>query len=329
MNKYKKYQEGGFADFLESDLAKKLGRAALTAGAGAIERKRSEAQRLAGLEDKKTAFEEQFGAGKKGYEKQLAKLRAMADTTQRTEDAIQAEKEAAEAVIAGAEKRGQETRADIASALASGDPRSTANLLNVLERAGAGDDAARLQALQMKAGAEKTGAALAEQNKMFKTALEKEIMDRSGMAADEARKALLDIETAKQAARPAAIADAMQTATALGTLLKDYDFGNPGRTGGDDTKNEEKEYGGRLKAEAGMKYMGEQGFKTKGEFDHKTNKKAVIDEEDGEKEAELTGGELVFNPDQAGKMEGLIEKGDEKGLLRFMKDLLSKPQFKD
>jgi len=327
MNKYKKYQEGGFADFLESDLAKKLGRAALTAGAGAIERKRSEAQRLAGLEDKKKAFEEQFGAAKKGYEKQLEKLRAMADTTQRTEDAIQAEKEAAEAVIAGAEKRGQETRADIASALASGDPRSTANLLNVLERAGAGDDAARLQALQMKAGAEKTGAALAEQNKMFKTALEKEIMDRSGMAADEARKALLDIETAKQAASPAAMADAMQTATALGTLLKDYDFGNPGRTGDDDTTNQE--YGGRLKAEAGMKYMGEEGFKTKGEFNHKTNKKAVIDEEDGEKEAELTGGELVFNPDQAGEMEELIEKGDEKGLLRFMKDLLSKPQFKD
>jgi hypothetical protein len=300
---------------LQSDLAKKLGRTALTVGAGALERGRSKRQREAGLAAKEEAYGEQFRAGKKAYEKQLEKLRSTADTTQRTEDAIQAEKEAAEALLAGAEKRGQEGRADIASAAASGDPRSAAGLLNVLERAGAGDDAARLQALQMKAGAEKTGAALAEQNKAFKTALEKELMDRAGASTDEARKTLLDLQTAKEAAGPAATADAMQTATALGTLLKDFDLGNPGTE--EDT------------AARGMRYMGEKGFKTKGEFSHKTNKKAVIDEENGEKEAELTGGELVFNPDQTGKMEGFIKKGDEKGLLKFMKDLLSKPQFQD
>ena len=38
--------------------------------------------------------------------------------------------------------------------------------------------------------------------------------------------------------------------------------------------------------------------KTNGEFDHDTNKKALIDEETGEKEAELTGGEYVLNPEQ-------------------------------
>ena len=340
MSRYKKYQNGGLADFLQSDLAKKLGRTALTVGAGALERGRSKKQREAGLAAKEEAYGEQFRAGKKAYEKQLEKLRSTADTTQRTEDAIQAEKEAAEALLAGAEKRGQEGRADIASAAASGDPRSAAGLLNVLERAGAGDDAARLQALQMKAGAEKTGAALAEQNKAFKTALEKELMDRAGASTDEARKTLLDLQTAKEAAGPAATADAMQTATALGTLLKDFDLGNPGGgsagedpdkvsgfldfLGGLSTKNN----GGKIKYEAGG-YMGEKGFKTKGEFSHKTNKKAVIDEENGEKEAELTGGELVFNPDQTGKMEGFIKKGDEKGLLKFMKDLLSKPQFQD
>ena len=66
----------------------------------------------------------------------------------------------------------------------------------------------------------------------------------------------------------------------LWDVLKDYDPGNPQR--------------GRIKAEAGMRYMADQGFKTEGEFNHDTNKKAVIDEENGEKEAELTGGELVF-----------------------------------
>ena len=79
----------------------------------------------------------------------------------------------------------------------------------------------------------------------------------------------------------------------------------------------------------GMKYMGEEGFKTEGEFNHDTNKKAVIDEEDGTKEAELTGGELVFNPKQADTMEKLIEENNPKGLLKFLKNLLSKPQFKD
>jgi hypothetical protein len=79
----------------------------------------------------------------------------------------------------------------------------------------------------------------------------------------------------------------------------------------------------------GMKYMGEEGFKTEGEFNHDTNKKAVIDEEDGTKEAELTGGELVFNPKQANTMEKLIEEDNPRGLLKFLKNLLSKPQFKD
>ena len=82
-------------------------------------------------------------------------------------------------------------------------------------------------------------------------------------------------------------------------------------------------------AAMGMKYMGEEGFKTEGEFNHDTNKKAVIDEEDGTKEAELTGGELVFNPKQANTMEKLIKENNPKGLLRFLKNLLSKPQFKD
>ena len=37
---------------------------------------------------------------------------------------------------------------------------------------------------------------------------------------------------------------------------------------------------------------------TGGEFDHDTNKKALVDEETGEKEAELTGEEVVLNPEQ-------------------------------
>ena len=69
--------------------------------------------------------------------------------------------------------------------------------------------------------------------------------------------------------------------------------------------------------------------KTGGEFNHDTNKKALIDEESGEKEAELTGNEtmFVFNPKQTSTFEKLVRGDDAKGLMKFMKQLLKKPQF--
>jgi len=44
--------------------------------------------------------------------------------------------------------------------------------------------------------------------------------------------------------------------------------------------------------------LNDQIYMTGGEFNHDTNKKALIDEETGEKEAELTGEEAVLNPEQ-------------------------------
>jgi len=313
-------------DWLKSDQAKKLGKTALTVGAGALERSRAKKGLEAGIEERRAAALEQQTEGKKAYEKMLEKLRSRPAVTQATEDSIQGQKEAAEALLAAGDRRTQEQRRDVVSALQSGDPRSAAGLLNTLEQIGAGDDAARARALGMKAGAEEKRAALTEKEKDFQSALDQMIMERGAAGADEGRRTLLDLAERSAAAGPAATASGAQTATALATLLKDYKPGNPGGSVDDETENE---YGGRIKAEAGMRYMADEGFKTKGEFNHDTNKKAVIDEENGEKEAELTGGELVFNPDQSQAMEELIEKGDEKGLLEFMKELLSKPQFKD
>ena len=75
--------------------------------------------------------------------------------------------------------------------------------------------------------------------------------------------------------------------------------------------------------------MGGKIGKTGGVFDHETNKKALIDEESGEKEAELTGNEtmFVFNPKQTSTFEKLVKGDDAKGLMMFMKKLLKKPQF--
>lgn len=77
----------------------------------------------------------------------------------------------------------------------------------------------------------------------------------------------------------------------------------------------------------GGTYIGERGGMTGGEFDHKTNKKAIIDEQSGEKEGELTGGEGVLNEDHLADIVKLIKEGDEDGLLAFLKNLLEEPQF--
>lgn len=54
--------------------------------------------------------------------------------------------------------------------------------------------------------------------------------------------------------------------------------------------------------------------KTEGEFDHDTNKKAIVDEETGEKEGEATGGEYILNPEQGdaikSEYEAIVQKID-------------------
>lgn len=76
-------------------------------------------------------------------------------------------------------------------------------------------------------------------------------------------------------------------------------------------------------------YIGKEGGVTEGEFDHDTNKKAIVDEENGQKEGELTGGEMVLNPEQTDGITTLVEKGDAEALLMFLRDLLSQPQFQE
>lgn len=298
---------GKLGDFLKSDLAKGLG----ALGVGAFERGRAKRALEAGIDAREAAAEEQKEAGMKAYDKMLKKLRERPAVTQESEDALQGQKEAAEALLAAGDRRTQEQRGDIVSAIQSEDPRSAASLLGTLEKLDAGDDARRAQALGMKAAVDEKRAGMVEREKDYQSALDRILMERSGQAADEGRRELLDLAERREAADPAATSSGMQTMTALATLLKDYEPGNPSVG-----KN-------------GMRYMADQGFKTEGEFNHDTNKKAVIDEENGRKEAELTGGELVFNPDQSEMMEELIKKGDEKGLLEFMKELMSKPQFQD
>ena len=149
------------------------GKAILAGLAARREARRTKKELEAGIEAKKEAFGTQLKEGKKSFEQQLKMLRDMPDMTQASRDLIQAKQEAAEEILRRGDVRDQETRADIVSAVKSGDPRATSVLADVLDKTGASQDAARLKALELKADAGAIGANLAEQNKQFKTALGK------------------------------------------------------------------------------------------------------------------------------------------------------------
>ena len=69
---------------------------------------------------------------------------------------------------------------------------------------------------------------------------------------------------------------------------------------------------------------GEKGMKlreTPGEFSHKTNPIDLI--RNGKKIGEATGGELIFNPEQSGKLETMAEEGDTE-LHKYLRGLFKK-----
>ena len=74
-------------------------------------------------------------------------------------------------------------------------------------------------------------------------------------------------------------------------------------------------------------YVGEEGGVTEGEFSHEENPIDMVNEE-GDKVGEVTGGEFVFNDEQSALMKELIERNEPEMLIKFMRDLLSQPQFK-
>lgn len=107
-----------------------------------------------------------------------------------------------------------------------------------------------------------------------------------------------------------------------------------------------QENGGRIKYEEGgvvEELLRRQPVqKTEGEFNHDTNKKAIIDEETGEKEGEATGGEYILNPEQGEEInmayksiEQIVESGEEPTMEQLMalyeavRGVFSQPQFNE
>jgi len=106
-------------------------------------------------------------------------------------------------------------------------------------------------------------------------------------------------------------------------------------------------HGGKMNEDVLIAILEEGGMnapvtKLEGEFDHSTNKKAIIDEETGVKEAEATGGEYILNPEQGEEIsmaykgiEQIVDSGEEPTMDQLMalyeavRNVFSQPQFNE
>ena len=308
--------------FLE-DLVKNLGKFAKTdegkakiasALAGLGQGIASKRANLAGQDVLESEGRTQSEAGQKMYESMLRQLRSgKYDVAQRQRDLASDTKEMAESFIDSTRTRGQERRGDIVSAIQSGDARMASMVPEQARKIEQDLQGAELQALQAKVNADKAIADLEQSGLDRQARLSEMEMMRGAQGAEAGRQMQLQAMLAQAGAGPKAVQEGIQTALAAYSQFFDPKI----KDEGDDNKVED---GGKLD-------FGREGMKTNGEFSHDTNPKAIIDESTGIKEGEVTGGELVFNPEQSDGMEELINKGDAEGLLKYLKDLLTQPQF--
>ena len=321
-------------DFLKSD----EGKAVLAGGADFLA---SRSAGRAGQERLKKIGKKQKREGRKLYEAMLDKLRKDDFVSQAQRDVAEDTKQAAEAFIDQTRRRGEGTAAATIDALRA-DPRMAALAPKLASSLESSLQDAELAALDKRTAADAAVADLEQKGKDFQRKLDMAEMQRGALAAESGRQMQLEAMLNQAQAGPQAARSGLQTAiTTLAALADPQADDNDNETPSDvkaldpiqakEIKNEtpaiedrglitNNEKGGKLQ-------FGEEGMKTNGEFSHDRNPKAIIDEDTGIKEGEVTGGELIFNPEQSESMESFIEKDDAEGLLNYMKDLLSKPQF--
>ena len=197
------------------------------------------------------------------------------------------------------------------------------------------------------------------------SALEKKQKLQLGLQQQDYEMGLMDramaqqnIESARQAKRDA-ISGMVGGALGIATAgLYKPGKPQPRTTGGNgDEKDPEKNnarggrvkygHGGKMNKDLLIAILEEGGMnapvtKLEGEFDHSTNKKAIIDEETGVKEAEATGGEYILNPEQGEEIsmaykgiEQIVDSGEEPTMDQLMalyeavRSVFSQPQFNE
>ena len=317
-------------DFLTSE----EGKAVLAGGADFLA---SRSAGRAGQERLKKIGKKQKREGRKLYEAMLDKLRKDDFVSQAQRDVAEDTKQAAEAFIDQTRRRGEGTAAATIDALRA-DPRMAALAPKLASGLESTLQDAELAALDKRTAADAAVADLEQEGRAFQRKLDMAEMERGALAAEAGRQTQLQAMLNQAQAGPKALQSGLQTAittlSALADPEADDDDGNESTTksttGSPDPKALDPIQAKEIKNETedrGLITSGEEGMKTNGEFSHERNPKAIIDEDTGVKEGEVTGGELIFNPKQSNTMEELIEKEDAEGLLSYLKDLLSQPQF--
>ena len=322
-----KYQEGGFlssvGDFAKSEEGKAL-------IASLLQRAATKKSQEAGQGMLESEGRTQMESGKQLYEAMLDKLRKEDFVSQAQRDVATDTKEAAEAFVEATRRRGDESAASTIDALRA-DPRMAALAPKQARAIEQNIQQAELLGLDKKVAADKAVADLEQQGLGFQRQLDLQEMRRGGLGAEAGRQMMLDAMLQQAQAGPMGTQAGINTGIAVLGALSDYsDIANQNPSGSivDVEEEDDNLIGGLLGSLNEVDVpAGEEGMKTNGEFSHDRNPKAIIDEDTGVKEGEVTGGELIFNPKQSNTMEELIEKEDAEGLLSYLKDLLSQPQF--
>tara|TARA_R110000782_G_scaffold1588_9_gene6055 strand:+ start:518 stop:1588 length:1071 start_codon:yes stop_codon:yes gene_type:complete len=342
-------------EFKDSDAGKSL----IAAGTAGVQGALSKKAALAGQDTLLKEGTEQEKSGKKLYENMLKQLRSgKYDVAQEVFDTAEDQKVAAEAFVDDTRKRGQEKRGDLISAIADGDPRMSALVPHHAQQIEQNIQSAELLGMDRKGAADAVVSGL-EQDALGKQAALSELeMNRGGQGAEAGRQMRLNAMTNQAKAGPNAWLGALKTGISTYAGLKntsgsektqsararDNSFADM-LTGELATSTDSTEGGGLLEgiqdieleeeeleeeefATGGVTNFEDGGGMTNGEFSHDRNPKAIIDEKTGSKEGELTGGELVFNVKQSDTIEELINSGKGDKLVKFMRELLSKEQFK-
>tara|TARA_R100000541_G_scaffold21968_4_gene31956 strand:+ start:1829 stop:2884 length:1056 start_codon:yes stop_codon:yes gene_type:complete len=337
-------------DFKNSDAGKSLIAAGTAGVQGALSKRAAEA----GQETLREEGSEQEKSGKKLYENMLKELRSgKYDIAPETLDTAEDQKVAAEQFVENTRQRGQETRGDLISAIADGDPRMSALVPHHAQQIEQNIQDAELLGMDRKGAADAVVSGLAQDALGKQAALSEMEMMRGGQGAEAGRQMRLNAMMNQAKAGPNAALGALKTGIATYAGLKntsgsektqsararDNSFADM-LTGELATSTDSTEGGGLLEgiqdieledeefASGGVTNFEDGGGMTNGEFSHERNPKAIIDENTGKKEGELTGGELVFNVKQSDTIEELINSGKGDELVKFMSELLSKEQFK-
>lgn len=337
-------------DFKDSDAGKSLIAAGTAGVQGALSKRAAEAGQDTLLKE----GSEQEKSGKKLYENMLKELRSgKYDVAQGVRDTAEDQKVAAEQFVENTRQRGQETRGDLISAIADGDPRMSALVPHHAQQIEQNIQDAELLGMDRKGAADAVVSGL-EQDALGKQAALSEMeMMRGGQGAEAGRQMRLNAMMNQAKAGPNAALGALKTGIATYAGLKNTSGSEKTQSarardnsfaamlaGELATSTDSTEGGGLLEgiqeieledeefASGGVTNFEDGGGMTNGEFSHERNPKAIIDEKTGEKEGELTGGELVFNVKQSDTIEELINSGKGDELVKFMSELLSKEQFK-